>query len=94
MGHTREPTGYERREKMASSNADSIRARLTQFCTLPGFEYRGIPCDVDPFDAGDFHMRCGDAEMDVDSIDQVMTLPFFQGRSLRDIADEIEITSW
>ena len=79
---------------MAPSNADSIKARLTQFCTLLGFEYRGIPCDVDPFNPGDFHMRCGDVEMDVDSIDQVMNLPFFQGRSLRDIADEIEITSW
>lgn len=79
---------------MTSSRADSIRARLMQFCALLAFDYRGIPCDVDPFNAGDFHMRCGDVEMDVDSIDQVMTLPFFQGRSLQEIADEIEITSW
>ncbi len=35
------------------------------------------------------NMRCGNKEKDVGSIDEVMNAPFFNGRSLADIAGEI-----
>ncbi len=74
-----------------SSKAEKIKARLLEFCTLMSFEYRGLYCDVDPFDLHLFHIMCGDEERDVHSIKEVMESPLFAGASLQDIADEITI---
>ena len=77
-----------------SSMAEKIRARLLEFCTLMSFEYRGLYCDIDPFDPHQFHIMCGDKEQDVHSIKEVMESPLFAGASLQDIADEIKILDW
>lgn len=68
---------------------DKIKNRLLEFCTLFSFSYHGKSCDIDPFDEGNFHLRCGDKEQDVDSIDAVLYEPFFDNRSLADIVNDI-----
>ncbi len=79
---------------MTSSKAEQIKARLLEFCTLMSFNYRGLYCDIDPFNPHLFHVMCGDDERDVNSIEEVMEGPLFAGACLRDIADEIEIIDW
>ena len=71
----------------ASSKAAKIRARLSEFCTLMSFEYRGLYCDIGHFDPHRFHIMCGDEEQDVHSIEEFMERPLFAGASLQDIAD-------
>lgn len=58
------------------------------------FEFHGLDCSIDPFNPADFHLACNDVETDVNSIDEVMTIPFFGGKCLNDISDEIEILEW
>ena len=79
---------------MISSKAEQIRKRLLEFCCLMSFNYRGVYCDIDPFNPQLFHIMCGNEEMDVGSIDDVMESPLFAGACLKDIADEIEILEW
>ena len=74
---------------MTSSVAIEIRNRLLEFCSIVCFSYQGIDCDIDPFNLNDFHLRCGNQECDVDSIEKVMTIPFFLGKSLAEIAEDI-----
>ena len=77
-----------------SSKAGQIKVRLLEFCTLMSFTYRGVYCDIDPFNKHLFHIMCGDEEQDVHSIEEVMESPLFAGMCLQDIADEIEILEW
>lgn len=79
---------------MTSSKAEQIRERLLEFCTLMSFRYKGVYCDIDPFNPHLFHVMCGDNERDVHSIEEVMRSPLFDGACLQDIADEIEILEW
>ena len=54
------------------------------------FDYNGKACGVDPFDAGHFDMWCGENFMEAHSIEEVMQEPFFEGKALQDIIDQIE----
>lgn len=79
---------------MISSKSDNIKNRILEFSSLLSFIYKDVECDIDPFNPRSYHLRCGNKEKDVASIDEVMTLPFFCGKSLDEIAGEIEITDW
>ena len=79
---------------MTSSKAKQIKERLQEYTGLFAFEYQGYSCDIDPFNPNLFHMFCDGDESDVHSIDDVMNTPFFKGKSLTEIADEIKITDW
>ena len=79
---------------MISSKAEQIKKRLLEFCSLMSFNYRGVYCDIDPFNPQLFHIVCGDEERDVGSIEEVMDSPLFVGACLKNIADEIEILEW
>lgn len=74
--------------------AEKIRDRIDELCTLFGFVYQGRDGHVDPFNHAKYQMLFDGVEWEAHSIDEVMTLPFFDGRSLAEIADEIEITEW
>lgn len=54
------------------------------------FQYDGRDCGVDPFSANNFDMWYGNETMTATSIDEVFTTPFFGGKCLNDIADNIE----
>lgn len=75
-------------------DVDDIKERIAECCTLFGFEYHGIQCDIDPFNAELFELHCNGEQMTVHSIDEVMETPFFCGKSLSEIVDEIDIFAW
>ena len=53
------------------------------------FEYNGYSCGVDPITLNSFDMLYGDNVITVDSIDEVINNNFFDGKSLKDIFDDI-----
>lgn len=79
---------------MTSCNADNIRKRLLEFCTLMSFNYKGHYCDIDPFNSKKFRVTCDEQEFELDSIEKVMTEPLFLGCRLCDIAGDIEVLDW
>ena len=79
---------------MDSSMAGKVRARLLEHATLMMFEYKGAIFDVDPFSRSHFRVHVDGEGTDVFSIDDVMNRPFFFGKSLAEIADEVEFDEW
>jgi hypothetical protein len=67
-----------------------IKERLSQIVTQMTFIYNGKTCGVDPMSIIEFDMWCGDECVTVHSIDEVMEIDFFDGKSLTDIVDDIE----
>lgn len=53
------------------------------------FDYNGFSCGIDPLALDSFDMWYGDKEITVKSADEVLTTEFFDGRSLKDIWDDI-----
>lgn len=53
------------------------------------FEYNGQSCGVDPLSRNKFDIWYGSKGTTVSSIDEVMTIKFFDGKSLTDIWDDI-----
>lgn len=72
--------------------ANEIKQRINEICSHFTFDYNGKSCGVDPFSHSEFDMWCGDDNKTVNSIEEVMTVPLFDGKSLSEIADEIQIT--
>lgn len=70
--------------------AKELRDRIESLCTHILFDYNEKECGVDPFNTEHFDMWCGDVFMEVHSIDEVMQVPFFDGKALEDITDQIE----
>ena len=67
-----------------------LRDRISSICTHVLFDYNGKECGVDPFNEKHFDMWCGDDFMEAHSIDEVMKVPFFEGKALEDIAGQLE----
>lgn len=76
--------------------ATKIKKRIDEMCTLFGFEYQGKAGNVDPYytpgEGSTFLLFFDGAETVVDNIDGVMNTPFIDGKTLMDVAEEIEIT--
>ena len=67
-----------------------LRDRINSICTHVLFDDNGKECGVDPFNEKHFDMWCGDDFMEAHSIDEVMKVPFFEGKALEDIAGQLE----
>ena len=67
-----------------------LKERINSLCTHIPFTYNGKDCGVDPFNEKHFDMWCGEDYMEAHSIDEVMDNPFFDGKALKDIVDQIE----
>lgn len=74
--------------------AEKVKARLLEHATLMAFMYKGVLCDIDPFSENDFTVYVDGDGTDVFSIDDVMNKPYFLGKSLSEIADEVEFYEW
>ena len=70
--------------------AIELRDRIKSLCTHVLFDYNGKECGVDPFNAKHSDMWYGDTFMEAHSIDEVMKTPFFGGKALEDIVDQLE----
>lgn len=80
-------------------NADKIKNRIDEMCTLFGFEYNGKEGNVDPCYSfstkqNNFLLFFDGTEQTVHTIDDVMNTPFIDGKTLAEVADKIEITEW
>ena len=73
---------------------EDIRDRLLEFCNMFGFDYNGHSCGVDPFNKQSFHLCCDGKVLEVHSIEDVFTTPYFGGKALKDIVDDIDIVEW
>lgn len=75
---------------MIKMTVEEIKDRINELANAFVFDYNNKPCGVDPFSENDFDMWYGDDDISVDSIDKVMNTPFFDGKPLKDIVDDIE----
>lgn len=53
------------------------------------FDYNGFSCGIDPLSRSKFVMWYGDNDFTAESVDEVLTTKFFDGKSLIDIWDDI-----
>ena len=72
------------------ATAAYLRYRINSLIHHVLFDYKGIPCGVDPFSHKEFDAWYGDKAETMTSIDEVMNKPFFDGKSLTEIVPEIE----
>ena len=80
-------------------NAETIKNRIDEMCTLFGFEYNGKEGNVDPcYDhiakQNDFLLYFAGEEQTVHDIESVMNTPFIDGHSLNEVAEQLEITEF
>ena len=71
--------------------AKKIKSRISEIASHFTFEFNGKSCGVDPFSKNKFDMWCGDNTLTVNSIDDVMDRPFFDGNCLSEICGDIKI---
>lgn len=78
--------------------SDKIRARLEECATLFAFEIDGKEGHIDPCYSKEngfsYYLWFEGEEKTVYTLDDVMTVPFFKGQSLSEIADKITILEW
>ncbi len=82
-----------------TEKAKKIKKRIEACVTLFGFEYRGIDGNVDPYyvpekKRQEYLLFFDGDEQTVYDIEDVMNTPFIAGKTLSEVADEIEITEW
>lgn len=70
---------------------NEIKDYISSLCSHLTFDFHGKSCGIDPISPDHFDMWYGDNAITVTSIDDVMKQPFFDGKSLQDIVDEIEV---
>lgn len=66
-----------------------IKHYITDLIGHVTFEYNGYNCGIDPFSHDSYDIWYGEESANVDSIDKVMNLKFFNGKSLSDIWDDV-----
>ena len=70
---------------------DDLKKILEVNLTHIAFDYAGKHCGVDPLAADRFDAWCGDEDMEFESVEKLIEFPFFSGKTLKEICDEIEI---
>lgn len=78
---------------------EKIKNRIEQCATLFGFEYNGKEGNIDPYyipktKSNEYLLFFDGTETIVKTIDEVMNTPFVDGKSIKDIYDQIIITEW
>lgn len=74
-------------------NAQYLREWINSLTDDIVFCYKGVVGSICPFSRNDISLCYGDHEISVKSIDEAMTTPFVNGRSISDICDDIEINA-
>lgn len=73
---------------------EEILQILKECCNDMQFEYHGKPCGTTPEVIAAkpiYHTWCGEENKDFFSAEQVMKADFFDGKSLNDICEEVDI---
>lgn len=66
-----------------------LKSRISSLIGFVGFDYDGTSCGIDPINANHFEMWCGDNAITAKSIDEVMNIKLFKGKSLTEIFNQI-----
>ena len=69
--------------------SDNLKNQIGLLISHVLFNYNGKLCGVDPIDRHHFDMWYGDKIFSAKSIDEVMATPFFDGKSLNEICNDI-----
>ena len=72
-------------------NSKQLKKRINSMVSHLTFEYQGKSCGVDPLSLNHFDIWCADEFATLDSIEKVMNTPFFDGKPLKDIAQNITL---
>lgn len=70
--------------------AEDIREHLGNLIGAITFEYNGKNCGIDPLSLNKFEMWYGDDETVAESVDEVMSIDFFDGNCLEEIIEDVE----
>ena len=70
---------------------EDIKKEILETFSAVTFKYHGKNCGVDPFSMKSFCLWFGDEDKYTNSIEETMTVKFFDGKSLNEIAQIIEI---
>lgn len=70
--------------------AEDIREHLGNLIGAITFEYNGKNCGIDPLSLNKFVMWYGDDETVAESVDEVMSIDFFDGNCLEEIIEDVE----
>ena len=74
-------------------NLEEIRSAIDSLVSFFGFKYNQINCGVDPISNTQYEMWYGEEKTyTAKSIDDVLSVPLFNGKSINEIYKEIEIT--
>lgn len=71
--------------------ANELKNQIAKMHSHVLFEYKGKTCGVDPLTEDLFNLWFGNELISAHNIEEVMELDFFDGKSLNDIAEEIEV---
>ena len=81
-----------------SMTIENIKSRIEEGCSHFTFEYDHKTCGIDPVynpkDGQRYEMWYGDEEHTAKSVDEVMSLPIFGGKTLEEIYKKIDIIDW
>ena len=70
--------------------AEDIREHLGNLIGAITFEYNGKNCGIDPLSLNKFVMWYGDDETAAESVDEAMSIDFFDGNCLEEIIEDAE----
>ena len=71
-------------------NAKQLRDRIDSLISHILFDYNGKPCGIDPLSRTEIDIWYGDEGATLSSVDEVMSAPFFDGKSLSDIVGDLQ----
>ena len=75
---------------MIPKNKGELKEFLEDMISHVTFEFNGKPCGIDPISRDNYEMWYGNDLKTAKSIDEVMSVKFFNGESINDIADNVE----
>lgn len=68
----------------------ALKNRIALLETHILFDYNGKSCGIDPITLNQIDLWYGDNAVTVNSVDNAMQTPLFDGKSLADICDSIQ----
>ena len=71
--------------------AQDLRAWIDSLTQDIDFSYRGVTGSICPFSRQDIALCYGGITADATSVDEAMSIPFIDGHSLNEIAEQLDI---
>jgi len=71
--------------------ATDIKNRILELTNHFEFSYGGVDCFIDPYSRNNIYLGYGGVDKTYTDIGSLMSDPIFDGKSLNEIADKIEL---